>query len=299
MKAPRLPARAFPLPYDFGCGSHALLPRSCSPRRSRRAGRSPPGLEHLISRRSAFRLVAPVDASGISQVPWRSVPCLCPTPGPRSSRRDLACGGLVDAAPGFHKPKASADRKISRLTQGFSIRCLRFTSDVAATHARLASGWRAAPLPGGRRTLWTAAKGFRSHFRPPCQDLPCRKWNFPKEHAKGCCLIARRRWGRIADLCASRPDRRWARPRSSLASPIYSKMPNWTPPLREGANVQALQSRTLPGLATRQYRAWSSVLAWRFFLSWNVPFLTAFSPKKRCPFQFVPVIALATCERLR
>jgi len=175
MKALRLPARAFPLPYDFGCGSHALLPRSCSPRRSRRAGRSPPGLEHLISRRSAFRLVAPVDASGISQVPWRSVPCLCPTPGPRSSRRDLACGGLVDAAPGFHKPKASADRKISRLTQGFSIRCLRFTSDVAATHARLASGWRAAPLPGGRRTLWTAAKGFRSHFRPPFQDLPCRK----------------------------------------------------------------------------------------------------------------------------
>ena len=28
-------------------------------------------------------------------------------------------------------------------------------------------------------------------------------------------------------------------------------------------------------------------------------FVTAFSPKKRCPFQFVPVIALATCERLR
>ena len=27
--------------------------------------------------------------------------------------------------------------------------------------------------------------------------------------------------------------------------------------------------------------------------------LTAFSPKKRCPFQFVPVIALATRERLR
>src|SRR5271166_48186 len=183
MKALRLPARAIPLPYGFGCGLHALLPRSCSPRRSRRAGRSPPGLEHLISRRSAFRLVAPVDASGISQVPWRSVPCLCPARGPRSSRRDLAFGGLVDAAPGFHKPKASAGRKISRLTQGFSIRCLRFTSDVAATHARLASGWRAAPLPGGRRTLWTAAKGFRSHFPPPFQDLPCRKRTFPNGEA--------------------------------------------------------------------------------------------------------------------
>ena len=100
-----------------------------------RGGRSP-GLEQLISRRSLIRPVAPVDANGISQVPWRSVPCLCPAPGPRSSRRDLAFGGLVDAAPGFPKPKASAGRKISRLTQGFSIRCLRFTSDVAATHAR-------------------------------------------------------------------------------------------------------------------------------------------------------------------
>ena len=26
----------------------------------------------------------------------------------------------------------------------------------------------------------------------------------------------------------------------------------------------------------------------------EMPFVTAFSPKKRCPFQFVPVIALAT-----
>ena len=177
MRALRLPAHAFPRPYWFGRETHALLPHSCSPRRSRRTERSPPGLEQLVSRRSAFRLVAPVDASGISQVPWRSIPCLCPAPGPRSSRGDLAYGGLLDAAPGFHKPKASTGRKISRLTQGFSIRCLRFTSDVAATHARLASGWRATPLPGGGRTLWIATKGFRSLPHPPFQGLPCRKQN--------------------------------------------------------------------------------------------------------------------------
>ena len=35
------------------------------------------------------------------------------------------------------------------------------------------------------------------------------------------------------------------------------------------------------------------------FLFLLEPVLTAFNPKKRCPFQFVPVIALATCERLR
>ena len=51
---------------------------------------------------------------------------------------------------------------ISRLPQGFSARCLRFTNAVAAAHARLASGRRAPPLPGGRRTLWVASKGFRS-----------------------------------------------------------------------------------------------------------------------------------------
>ncbi len=148
-----------------------------------RGGR-PPGLEQLISRCSLIRPVAPVEASGISQVPWRSVPCLCPAPGPRSSRRDLAVGGLVDAAPGFHKPKASAGRKISRLTQGFSIRCLRFTSDVAATRARLASGWRAAPLPGGRRTLWTAAKGFRSHSVLPSRICPVASGICSKSYAK-------------------------------------------------------------------------------------------------------------------
>ena len=53
---------------------------------------------------------------------------------------------------------------ISRLTHGFSIRCLRFTSDVAVAYARLASGWRAAPLPGGGRTLWIASKGFRIYI---------------------------------------------------------------------------------------------------------------------------------------
>ena len=112
MKALRLPARAIPLPYVFGHGSHALLPCSCPPKRSRRTRRSPPGLEHLISRCSAFRLVAPVDASGISQVPWRSVPCLCPAPRPRPSRQILAFAGLVDAAPGLPKPKASAVNNI-------------------------------------------------------------------------------------------------------------------------------------------------------------------------------------------
>ena len=125
-------------------------------------GGSPSGLEHLISRRSlpgllhmwtragshrfpgdpsyAFALLQdPGRAGKIS--PWRSCRCC-----PRATQAEGPNGYII-----------------SRLTQGFSIRCLRFTSDVAAAHARLASGWRAAPLPGGGRTLWIASKGFRLH----------------------------------------------------------------------------------------------------------------------------------------
>jgi hypothetical protein len=109
---------------------------------------SPSGLEHLISRRSlpgmlhtwaragshrfpgdpsyAFALLQdPGRAGKIS--PWRSCRCC-----PRATQAEGLNGYII-----------------SRLTQGLSIRCLRFTSDVAASHARLASGWRAAPLPGG------------------------------------------------------------------------------------------------------------------------------------------------------
>ena len=125
-------------------------------------GGNPSGLEHLISRRSltgvlhtwthagsrrfpgdpfhAFALLQdPGRADKIS--PWRSYRCC-----PRATQTEGLSGHII-----------------SRLTQGFSIRCLRFTSDVTVSHARLASGWRAAPLPGGGRTLWIASKGFRSH----------------------------------------------------------------------------------------------------------------------------------------
>ncbi len=121
------------------------------------------GLGRLISRCPVCRRYPFVDASGISQVAWRSIPCLCPAPRPRPGRRALACSGLADAAPGSDTPKAPAGSQSRGLAQGFSIRCLRFTNSVATAHARLASGWRAAPLPGGCRTLWIALRGFGLH----------------------------------------------------------------------------------------------------------------------------------------
>ena len=161
MKALRLPAHANLLPYGFGHRSHALLLFSYSPRRSRSAWRTLTGPGPMVSRRSPFRHASPVGVRGISQVSWPSVPCLCPVPRPRPSWQVLAI-----AVPPVLPPDPTRRRPplhmISRLTQGFGIRCLRFKNAVAVAPARLASGWRAAPLPGGSRTLWNAVKGFRS-----------------------------------------------------------------------------------------------------------------------------------------
>ena len=85
----------------------------------------------------------------------------------------LANDGASGAAPGDLKPKASSLHQFRGLPRRFITCCLRFTTGVAARHARLASGWLAEPLPGGSRTRWIAARGFRS-CHPPLQGLPWR-----------------------------------------------------------------------------------------------------------------------------
>jgi hypothetical protein len=88
------------------------------------------------------------DPRGISQVSWQSIPHLCPVPRPRPDRRDLA-NAVSPMLPPVPTLRRLQRVMISGLPQGFSIRCLRFTNGVADAHARLASGWWAAPLPGG------------------------------------------------------------------------------------------------------------------------------------------------------
>ena len=66
----------------------------------------------------------------------------------------------------------------------FVTRCLRFTTQVAVRHAKLASGWPAAPLPGRSRTRWGAVKGFRSSH-PPLHDLTWRKGKIPSALTRG------------------------------------------------------------------------------------------------------------------
>ena len=85
----------------------------------------------------------------------------------------LACSGASGAAPTRLTMKASSLHRFRGFLRRFITCCLRFTTGVAARHARLASGWRAAPLPGGSRTRWTATRGFSS-WRPPPQGFPWR-----------------------------------------------------------------------------------------------------------------------------
>ena len=74
----------------------------------------------------------------------------------------LASSGASSAAPGQLTPKASSFYGFRGFLRRFITCCLRFTTGVAARHARLASGWQAAPLPGGSRTRWIATRGFSS-----------------------------------------------------------------------------------------------------------------------------------------
>ncbi len=86
-----------------------------------------------------------LDLSGFPAIHPTPLPCSQTPAGPTRPRhwRSRRC------CPRSQHAEGSSRNMISRLTQGFDVCCLRFTSGVTTAHARLASGWRAAPLPGG------------------------------------------------------------------------------------------------------------------------------------------------------
>jgi hypothetical protein len=110
MKALRLPAPASPVTYLVRFrgprASSSVRARCCQ--RSRAGWRSRLGPGSLFSRRSHLPAHSRVDASGTSQVPRRSILCLCLGLRPRPNRCSLASGGLTGAAPASTKAKASA-----------------------------------------------------------------------------------------------------------------------------------------------------------------------------------------------
>ena len=136
---------------------------SCSPQRSCKVGG--PFQARALSVPAArlsgfFRL----DANGISQVSRRSFPCLCSALRPRSNRCVLAISATSML------PTLCAQRRLRQLLFRGSFTQLRHPLTYASRFVlpltrkarfRLA-GW---PLPGGRRTLWTATRGFSSYSR--------------------------------------------------------------------------------------------------------------------------------------
>ena len=105
--------------------------------------RGPSGPGPLFNRRPQVSACSRVGVSGISQVPRRSILCLCLGPRPRPNRRSLAYCRFHRCCPHSDDSEGFSVMVISGLSRGFSTCCLRFMSGVAVIHARLASGWLA------------------------------------------------------------------------------------------------------------------------------------------------------------
>ena len=98
----------------------------------------------LFNRRPKLPVYSHVDVSGTSQVPRRSIPCLCPALRPRPNRRSLASLTVSSMLPPrFLRRRLQRFMNFGALSRGFGTCCLRFKNGVATIHARLASGWLA------------------------------------------------------------------------------------------------------------------------------------------------------------
>jgi hypothetical protein len=106
--------------------------------------RVPSGPGSLFNRRPELPACSRVDVSGTSQVPRRSILCLCPVLRPRPNRRSLAHLTVPSMLPPlFQQRRLQRLMNFGALLRGFSTCCLRFKSGVATTPAKLASGWLA------------------------------------------------------------------------------------------------------------------------------------------------------------
>src|SRR6516164_5768816 len=140
----RLPATHIRSLICFASGVHAILLASCfatcAPGRSE--GTSGPG--PLFNRRPDLPVRSHVDVSGTSQVPRRSILCLCPALRPRPNQRSLASLTVSSMLPPrFPRQELQRLMNFGALSRGFGTCCLRFKTGVATPPARLASGWLA------------------------------------------------------------------------------------------------------------------------------------------------------------
>src|SRR5262245_20083699 len=135
----RIPGRSFvllpgPTRSSLLRVSHLALPEG---------RRSLPGPGHCSPGDPNHPVCSHVDVNGISQVPRRSLPCLASLfdPGRTDNPSPLTVSSMLPLR--FPRQRLQRLMNFGAQSRGFNTRCLRFTSDVATTHARLASGWLA------------------------------------------------------------------------------------------------------------------------------------------------------------
>jgi hypothetical protein len=160
MKALRLPIRAAAVTYVFAPAVHGFL-LLCVRRSAPERPEVPSGPGPCCAGCPASRLSS-VDANGISQVFRRSIPCLCSVPRPRSNRRALAIAVTSMLPPLCAQRRLRAMADFGADWRSFGTCCPTLRVSHCCSHARLASGWPARPLPGGSRTHWIATRGFSS-----------------------------------------------------------------------------------------------------------------------------------------
>src|SRR5215467_10066281 len=100
-------------------------------------------------------------------------------------------GGHIDAAPASLDDEGFgrwAFRGSITQRQHLLSYASRFVLPLTCKAGFRLAGW---PLPGGCRTLWTAAKGFRSHDHPPLLTLQGPPLRLRWQHVR-CTLDSRR-----------------------------------------------------------------------------------------------------------
>jgi hypothetical protein len=140
----RLPATHIRSLICFASGVHAILLASCFATCAPGRSEGPSGPGSLFNRRPDLPVRSHVDVNGTSQVPRRSILCLCPALRPRPNRRSLASLTVSSMLPPrFPRQELQRLMNFGALSRGFGTCCLRFKTGVATTPARLASGWLA------------------------------------------------------------------------------------------------------------------------------------------------------------
>jgi len=140
----RLPATPVRSLIWFASGVHAILLASCLAACAPGRSEGPAGPGSLFNRRPELPVCLHVDVSGTSQVPRRSILCLCPALRPRPNRRPLASLMVSSMLPPPFPRRRLQRLWISGLNHAASAPAAYASRMVLPPpHAKLASGWLA------------------------------------------------------------------------------------------------------------------------------------------------------------